>query len=151
MAFSTSTLMILCPAIILRSYPYVGLLLPQGSLFLVAWNVVFYRNTKHYIWLFIKRAMRVGSLLLSLALGLNFVWGGKGHPDPACKSGWHSLPEHPVTLLSGPGPVNAFTVSKSETLIPSFYKYLSSNYRMPDNLLSLEKNEKKWARQKYSF
>lgn len=87
MVLSTSTLVILCPAVILRSYPYVGLLVPQGSPFPVALNVVLYRNTKHYIWLFIKRAMSVVSLLLSLALGLSFVQGGKRYPGPACKSG----------------------------------------------------------------
>lgn len=87
MVLSASTLVILCPAVILRSYPYVGLLVPQGSPFPVTLNVVLYRNTKHYVWLFIKRTMRVGFILLSLALGLSFVQGGKRHPGPACKSG----------------------------------------------------------------
>lgn len=39
--------------------------------------------------------------------------------------------------------MNAFTVSRSETLIHSFYKYLSGDYRMPDTLLSFEEKEKK--------
>lgn len=88
MVLSASTVVILFPAVVLRSYPYVGLLVPQGSPSPVALNIVLYRNTKHYIRLFIKRTMRVGSLLLSLALGLSFVRGGKRHPGPAlCKSG----------------------------------------------------------------